>query len=140
MDLQPSQTKTYGKELANLAKLYTNKSKYSSENNNFNFKLIIFIDLYQKADIPKQEFSQAYSTILRGLALDHYYTNLKSNPLSVPFDKLYKATRNYFKGPEYKRDILTQWNATKLQTIINKNTEKLTTECLQILIKDLQHL
>ncbi len=78
--------------------------------------------------------------MLRGLALDHYYTNLKSNPLSIPFNKLYKATYNYFKGPEYKRNILTQWNATKLQTVIDKNTEKLTIECLQILIKDLQHL
>jgi hypothetical protein len=37
---------TYGKELANLAKLYTDKSKYSGKNNNFNFKLTIFIDLY----------------------------------------------------------------------------------------------
>jgi hypothetical protein len=68
--------------------------------------------------------------MLRGLALNHYYTNLKSNPLSIPFNKLYKATRNYFKGPEYKRDILTQWNAIKLWTVINKNTEKLTIECL----------
>ena len=46
--------------------------------------------------------------MLRGLALNYYYTNLKSNPLGVPFDKLYKATRNYFKGLEYRRDILTQ--------------------------------
>jgi hypothetical protein len=45
--------------------------------------------------------------MLRGLALDHYYTNLKSNPLGIPFDKLYEAIRNYFEGPEYKRDILT---------------------------------
>jgi len=45
--------------------------------------------------------------MLRGLALDHYYTNLKSNPLGVPFDKLYKATRNYFKGLEYRRNIFT---------------------------------
>ena len=99
--------KTYGKELANLAKLYTNKSKYSGKNDNFDFKLTIFINLCQKANIPKQEFSQAYSTILRSLALDHYYTNLKSNPLGVPFNKLCKATHNYFKGPEYRRDILT---------------------------------
>ena len=99
--------KTYSKELANLAKLYTDKSKYSSENNNFNFKLTIFIDRYQKADIPKQEFGQAYSTILRGLALNYYYTNLKSNPISVSFNKLYKAIHNYFKGLEYKRNILT---------------------------------
>ena len=38
--------KTYNKELANLAKLYINESKYSSENDNFDFKLTIFIDLY----------------------------------------------------------------------------------------------
>jgi hypothetical protein len=55
-----------------------------------------------------QEFCQAYSTMLRGLALDHYYTNLKANPLGVSFKKLCKSTRNYFKGPEYRRDILTQ--------------------------------
>ena len=35
------------------------------------------------------------------------YTNLKSNPLGVPFNKLYKAIYNYFKGLEYKRNILT---------------------------------
>jgi hypothetical protein len=38
--------KTYNKELVNLAKLYINKSKYNSENNNFDFKLTIFIELY----------------------------------------------------------------------------------------------
>ena len=44
IDPQPTQMKTYSKELANLAKLYTDKSKYSGKNNNFNFKLTIFTD------------------------------------------------------------------------------------------------
>ena len=44
--------------------------------------------------------------MLRGLALDHYYINFKSNPLGVPFNKLCEAIRNYFKGLEYRRDIL----------------------------------
>ena len=78
--------------------------------------------------------------MLCSLVLNHYYTNLKSNPLSIPFNKLYEATHNYFKRLEYRRDILTQWNATKLQTVIDKNTKKLTIKCLQILIKDLRHL
>ena len=78
--------------------------------------------------------------MLRGLAFDHYYTNLKSNPLGISFNKLYKTIYNYFKGPEYKHDIFTQWNVTKLRTVINKNTEKLIIKCLQILIKDLRHL
>jgi hypothetical protein len=45
--------------------------------------------------------------MLRGLALDHYYTNLKSNPLGVFFNKLCESTYNYFKGLEYKYNILT---------------------------------
>jgi hypothetical protein len=38
--------KTYNKELVNLAKLYIDEFKYSSENDKFDFKLTIFIDLY----------------------------------------------------------------------------------------------
>ena len=38
--------KTYNKELINLAKLYIDKSKYNNKNDNFDFKLIIFTDLY----------------------------------------------------------------------------------------------
>jgi hypothetical protein len=38
--------KTYNKELINLVKLYINESKYNNKNNNFDFKLTIFIDLY----------------------------------------------------------------------------------------------
>jgi hypothetical protein len=38
--------KTYNKELINLIKLYINKFKYNNKNNNFDFKLIIFINLY----------------------------------------------------------------------------------------------
>jgi len=68
--------------------------------------------------------------MLRGLVLDYYYINLKSNPLSVSFDKLCESTRNYFEGSEYKRDIFTQWNALKLRTVIDKNTEKSIIECL----------
>jgi hypothetical protein len=38
--------KTYSKELVNLAKLYTDEAKYSDKNDNFDFKLTIFINLY----------------------------------------------------------------------------------------------
>ena len=97
--------KTYNKELINLVKLYINEFKYNSENDNFNFKLTIFINFYYKTDILKQEFSQAYSIILRGLTFDYYYINFKSKLYSIPFNKLYKAIYNYFKRLEYKRDI-----------------------------------
>jgi hypothetical protein len=44
--------------------------------------------------------------MLYSLILDHYYTNLKSNPLNASFNILYKAICNYFKGLEYKHNIL----------------------------------
>jgi hypothetical protein len=68
--------------------------------------------------------------MLRRLALDHYYTNLKANPLGISFEKLCESTYNYFEGLEYRRDILIQWNILKLWTIIDKNTRKSTLEYL----------
>ena len=46
--------------------------------------------------------------MLYGLVFNYYYTNLKSNPFGVSFNKLCEAICNYFKGLEYKRDIFTQ--------------------------------
>ena len=91
-----------------MIKLYIDKAKYSGEKDNFDYKLTIFLDLCSKANVLQDGLSQAYSTMLRRLALNHYYTNLKNNPLSVSFNQLCNATRNYFKGPEYKRGILKQ--------------------------------
>ena len=32
--------------------MYTEDNKYSGEDNNFNFKLTIFYNLYNRADVP----------------------------------------------------------------------------------------
>ena len=136
-------TRDSGKELANLAKMYTEDSKYSGENDNFDFKLIIFNDLCSRANVPKDEdtMAKAYPIMLCGLALDHYYTNLKDTQ-TYSFDKICNMTRLYFEGPEYRRGVLGQWNSLTLKTLINKseNAGKSTLDCLQLLIKELRHL
>jgi len=76
----------FGKELANLAKMYTEDNKYSGENDNFDFKLVIFHDLCNRADIPQEVRIRAYPTMLRSLALDHYYTNLKKAAQTLTLD------------------------------------------------------
>src|SRR6266487_4683570 len=78
--------------------------------------------------------------MLRGLALDHYYTNRKNVSYALPFEQMIFATRNYFEGPEYKHNVLKRWNKASLQTVITKNPKKSTLECLQLLINDLRHL
>ena len=82
--------------------------------------------------------------MLRGLALDHFYTNLKNvaQAQAFSFEQICNRTRQYFKGPKYRREILGQWNSTTLKSVLGKseNAGKLTTDCLQLLIKELQHL
>jgi hypothetical protein len=95
-------TSGFGRELANLAKLYTDESKYSGENDNFDFKLTIFHDLCNRADIPQEAKPRAFPTMLRGLALDHYYSNTNIGGMALSFDGLCDLTRQYFEGAEYK--------------------------------------
>ena len=44
-------TVNYGRDLATLAKMYTEESKYSRKDDNFNHKLTIFNDLCNKVSI-----------------------------------------------------------------------------------------
>ena len=44
-------TVNYGRDLATLAKMYTEESKYSKEDDNFNRKLTIFNDFYNRVNI-----------------------------------------------------------------------------------------
>ena len=90
----------------NLIKIYTEDNKYSKENNNFDFKLIIFHDFYNRTDMPQKAKVKAYPIILRGLTLNYHYTNLKNITLTLLFNQIYNTTRNYFKGIEYKYGIL----------------------------------
>ena len=122
--------------------MYTEDNKYSGEDDNFDFKLTIFHNLCSRADVPQEAKVKAYPTMLRGLALDHYYTNLKNVTLTLSLDQICDATRNYFEGPEYRRGILGQWNSITLRSIMSKgeNTGKSTLDCLQLLIKELRHL
>jgi hypothetical protein len=84
---QPASTtsQSFGKELANLAKLYTEESKYTGQDDNFDFKLVIFYNLCGRVDVPNRAMAKAYPTMLSSLALDHYYTNIRNTAQTLPF-------------------------------------------------------
>jgi hypothetical protein len=127
----------YGRDLATLAKMYTEESKYSGEDDNFDRKLMIFNDLCDRVDIPQEAKIKGFPTMLRSIALDFYYENKATY---TTFDDICNAVRNHFEGPEYKRGVLTKWNAITLKTVIIKNEGKSTGDCLQLLLNDLRHL
>ena len=78
--LQPAHLtkRDFSKELINLAKIYIDKSKYTRQDNNFDFKLIIFHDLCGRVSIPNEAKVKAYLIMLSNLVLNYYYTNLRN--------------------------------------------------------------
>jgi hypothetical protein len=60
----PTSILGYKKELVNIAKLYTDNQKYSGISGNFNFKLIIFYNIYKRADVPKRVYLKTLLFIL----------------------------------------------------------------------------
>ncbi|RKF74206.1 hypothetical protein GcM1_240023 [Golovinomyces cichoracearum] len=127
----------FGKEIANMAKIYTEEQKYGGTNESLDFKLKFFYDICSRADIPQKAYSNALQTLLKGLALDIYFMNELSN---ISFQNAIEHLRNYFQGPEFHRKNLSEWNITTLKTFIAKNPEKSIGECLLLLIKTLRKL
>lgn len=78
----------YGKKFSNFAKMYIRKSKYSGKNNSFTFKLAIFNNIYSRAIVPFKACIKVYSTILKSLALDYYYSNINITNLIINFDHI----------------------------------------------------
>ena len=105
----------YGKELANLVKMYNEEAKYSGEDDSFSYKLTIFNDICDRADIPYQVRLKAFPTMLKGLALDYYYSNISLTNAMMTFDNACFLMRTYFEGAEYKRGILSRWNGMTLK-------------------------
>jgi CO dehydrogenase/acetyl-CoA synthase epsilon subunit len=59
-----------------VAKIYTNKQKYNGTNGSFNYKLTIFLDIYNRVELLEEALIRAFPTMLKGLALDRYYNAL----------------------------------------------------------------
>ena len=75
--------------------------------------------------------------MLCSIALNFYY---KNKATYTTFNNIYNAIYNHFKEPEYKRGVLTKWNAITLKTVMIKSEGKSTEDCLQLLLNDLRHL
>lgn len=83
-------------------KIYTNDVKYNGRNNRFIFKLVIFYGIYSRADVLLEAKIKAVPTILKGLTLDYYYSNINTSAITMNFDQVCNSIKNYFKGIKYK--------------------------------------
>src|SRR5579871_3870258 len=126
------------REVANLAKLYTEEHKYSGENDSFEYKLNIFNNACKRAGIPAEGKADAFPTMLKGLALDFYFSTLDNRNFN--FDQMCGAMIARFEGEEYQRATQAQWDSITLSSVTSKYEGKSTEECLQLLLQELTHL
>jgi hypothetical protein len=98
------------KEIATVAKVYTDRQKYNRFIS-FDYKLTIFYNICKRSGLSCEEYATAFPTMLKGLAEDHYYSSNLA-------DKLFEDTciymRNFFEGLEYYQKNLTEWNFISL--------------------------
>ena len=107
--------------------MYTKELKYNSINGSFNYKLTIFYNIYNWLDIPQKAYNKALLIILIGLALNQYFNSGLGNLL---FKDTCKYLYSFFKGPSLEHKNLSKWNTISLKIIIDKNTDKLTSDYL----------
>ncbi len=73
------------KEIATIAKVYTNGQKYD-RTTSFNYKLTIFYNICKRSSLPHKGYTTIFPIMLKGLAEDHYYS---SNLADKPFKDTY---------------------------------------------------
>jgi hypothetical protein len=130
-----------GKNISEVARMLTDDMKYSGngEDEALDHKMRIFYDVCNRVSLPRELLMKAFPALLKGIALDHFYSHALSQR---SLEEAVHNLKNFFEGLGFHRRNLNTWNSITLNTIIARpeNTTKSTTECLRILINTLTKL
>jgi hypothetical protein len=97
-------TKSAYKEIATVAKVYTDGQKYNRFTS-FDYKLTIFYNICKRSGLSRKRYATVFLTMLKRLAKEHYYSN---NLADRSFKDTYIHMQNFFKRPEYYQKNLTE--------------------------------
>ena len=86
--------------------MYSDKIKYSDENDSWNFKLIIIYDMCVRAEISKTVKLMTFSIMFKDFALDYYYFNVIVWKSALNFVQTCVSINRYFEDFEYKRNVM----------------------------------
>jgi hypothetical protein len=122
------------KKLSQLNKIYKNDEKFKNINDNFEFKLKIFVNKCKRVDLSSHAYLKKVAFMLANRALFHFYVNEYEN---ITFDKFRVDMKRFFEEFEWKRLNLTKWQFIHINNIIVANSNLSLIECLQKLCTDL---
>ncbi len=80
-----------------LNKLYKNEKKFDDTENNFDFKLTIYLDKCRHADLSEHAYEKGVSAMLTDETLTRYYAN-RAN--FITFNDFCISMRTYFESSE----------------------------------------
>jgi hypothetical protein len=107
--------------------MYIKELKYNGINSSFDYKLIIFYNICNRLDVLQEAYNKALLIMLIGLALNQYFNGRLGNLL---FENTCKHLRGFFKGLSLEHKNFGKWNIILLKMIMDKNIDKLTSNCL----------
>jgi hypothetical protein len=119
---------SYEKELSTLNKLYKEKEKFENTENNFDFKLTIYLDWCKHADLSKHTYDKEISVMLIDEKLIRYYVN-RAN--FITFNDFCISMRTYFENFEWQNHNLDKWHSIIFENVITVNSNISLTECLR---------
>ncbi|RKF62322.1 putative glycosyl transferase [Golovinomyces cichoracearum] len=80
----------------------------------------------------------AFSIMLRGRALQFYFTSCQNKNLTIL--EMFNLVKAQFEGQEYKDNLLTEWNNTSLRKLFLQHPEKPRTQVLKEMVEKLQQI
>ncbi len=125
------------KKLSQLNKIYKNDEKFKSTDDNFEFKLKIFINKCKRVELSSHAYLKEIAFMLANRTLFHFYVNEYEN---ITFDKFCVDMKRFFEESEWKRFNLTKWQFIHIDNVIVANSNLSLIECLQKLCTDLNDI
>jgi hypothetical protein len=123
--------------LSQLNKIYKNDEKFKNTDDNFEFKLKIFINKCKRVELSSHAYLKEIAFMFANRALFHFYVNEYEN---ITFDKFRVDMKRFFEEFEWKRFNLTKWQFIHIDNVIVANSNLSLIECFQKLCIDLNDI
>jgi hypothetical protein len=132
----------YSRNIQDVAKWCTEDIKYSGEGDSFDYKLEIFLSNCRRAYVPQEAMALALPAMLKGPALDFFYSNSITKDPNVSFDLACQTIRGVFENDEHRRAIMLKWDTLSLNSVAARpeNSGKDLQVSLSVLVKELRQL
>ncbi len=119
--------------MSQLNKIYTLEKKFTSTNDNFDFKLRIFFNKCKRVELSSHAYMKKTTFMFAKRVLFYFYDNNYEN---ITFDKFRDNMKKFFKESKWKRFNFTKWQVMHIDNVIVVNSNLFLIECFQKLCID----